>query len=410
MRKLARKLAIVASHPIQYQAPLFRALAEVCDVTVFFCHRQTPEQQGIAGFGFAFDWDVPLLEGYRSVWLENVSRQANVHSFSGCDTPGVRDHLAAGGFDACLVSGWYLKSYLQAIRACRSLGIRVMVRGDSHLKSHRSALTRTVKYLPYRWMLSRIDAHLYVGAANHDYLRHYGVPERRLYFSPHFVDGHRFASGARAARDSGQALALREAWGAGTGDVVFLFAGKLIGIKRAGDFIAAVTRVHRNDPRVRGVIVGSGPDEPALRALVATESAPIHFAGFRNQSEMPACYAASDCLVLPSESESWGLVVNEGMATGLPAIVSDQVGCSADLITDGVTGFIFPAGDVEALARCLSRAVDTLTGRGREVSTAVAERIARYSCANAAAGVMRALTLDASGRVDVPAAVGNGHG
>ena len=178
------RVAVVASHPIQYHAPWFRGLAELVDLEVFFCHRQDGAGQAAAGFGVEFEWDVPLLDGYSHTWLTNRSRNPNVSSFSGCDTPDIADRLERGGFDACIVSGWYLKSYVQAIRACRRCGIPVLVRGDSWLGTSRSAVRTAVKYLPYRWLLTHIDAFLYVGQANREYLRHYGVPESRLFFSP----------------------------------------------------------------------------------------------------------------------------------------------------------------------------------------------------------------------------------
>ena len=71
------RLAIVASHPVQYQAPWFRALAEQVDVHVFFCHRQSAEDQARAGFGTPFEWDVPLLDGYEHSWLQNVAAAPN---------------------------------------------------------------------------------------------------------------------------------------------------------------------------------------------------------------------------------------------------------------------------------------------------------------------------------------------
>ena len=64
---------------------------------------------------------------------------------------------------------------------------------------------------------------------------------------------------------------------------------------------------------------------------------------------MGRVYAAADCLVLPSDIESWGLVVNEAMATGLPAVVADRVGCAPDLIVPGETGEIAGRGDVDDL-------------------------------------------------------------
>jgi glycosyltransferase involved in cell wall biosynthesis len=386
-----RRVALVASHPIQYQAPYFRALSEACDLTVWFCHQQTPEEQARAGFGQAFEWDVPLLEGYRYEWLENVSPRPGVGRFGGCDTPELRKKLDAGSFDACIVSGWYLKSYLQAIRAARSLGVRVLVRGDSQLAEGRGLLRRAVKYFPYRLLMRQGDAFLYVGASNYAYLRHYGVPPERLFFSPHFVENERFTLGAATARDNGDAAALRATWGAAAGDVVFAFAGKLIAIKRVEDFVMAIAVAARRDRAIRGVIVGSGPDGPAIRALAARESAPIAFAGFTNQRALPAVYAAADCLVLPSRSESWGLVVNEAMASGIPAIVSDRVGCALDLIEEGKTGFTFPVGDWHALADRLIRVRHQMLAERDVTRQAVLSRISRHSCANAVAGTLRAL-------------------
>ena len=404
-----RRLAVVASHPVQYQAPWFRALAEVCDLTVYYCHRQTAEQQGSAGFGHAFEWDVPLLDGYRFEWLNNVAARPGVSGYAGCDTPELRDRLAQGRFDACIVNGWYLKSYLQAINACHALGLRVLVRGDSHLRGDRSALTRVVKYLPYRWLLRRIDAHLFVGLANYEYLRHYGVPDSRLFFSPHFVENARFEAASSAAKQSGAAAALRAQWNVDAQDTLFLFAGKLIEIKRAQDFVAAIAQASRSNPRIRGVIVGSGPEEAALRALTEQERAPVAFAGFSNQRDMPSCYAAADCLVLPSFTESWGLVVNEAMATGLPAIVSDRVGSAPDLIEQGVTGFTYAAGDVPALIGKL-QAMHYLLSAGRDqVRLAVVCRIARYSCANAVSGALYALGGAARTQASAPVVVGNGN-
>ena len=76
--------------------------------------------------------------------------------------------------------------------------------------------------------------------------------------------------------------------------------------------------------------------------------------GFVNQSELPAVYASADVLVLPSDGqETWGLVVNEAMACGVPAVVSDAVGCGPDLIEPGRTGATFPFGDIAALAAAI---------------------------------------------------------
>jgi glycosyltransferase involved in cell wall biosynthesis len=114
--------------------------------------------------------------------------------------------------------------------------------------------------------------------------------------------------------------------------------------------------------------------------------------GFRNQSELPAIYAAADVLVLPSDrQETWGLVINEAMAAGLPVIASDAVGCVPDLITPGVTGDRFPTGDVDALAAALRALIDDPT-RGPRMAAGAVARISEYSAGRAAAGVMEAVS------------------
>lgn len=385
------RVAVVASHPIQYQAPWFRALAKVTDLTVFFCHRQSAEDQARAGFGEAFEWDVPLVDGYRHEYLANVSATPGVGQFAGCDTPGIRQKLSAGRFDACIVNGWYLKSYLQAMRSARGIGLSVLVRGDSQLREPRGALTTALKYFPYRWMLAQIDAHLYVGQANREYLAHYGVPDEHLFFAPHFVDNERFARGAEAARQSGEAAALRESWGAHPRAVIFGFAGKLVPGKRADDFLAAMARLARQDAGVRGVVIGAGPEGDALRERAKAEKLPVAFTGFVNQSALPAHYAAIDCLVVPSNSESWGLVVNEAMAAGRPVIVSDRVGCAPDLIEESQTGFSYPVGDIAGLTDRMLTLRRTIRERAVELGASVRARIGRYTCDRAVDGTLQAL-------------------
>ncbi len=259
------RVAVVTSHPIQNHAPWFRALAEAVDLEVLFCHRQTGGGQAAAGFGRAFDWDVPLLEGYRHGWLDNISAQPNVSSFRGCDTPGVAKALREGRFDACIVTGWYLKSYIQTVRACWRQNVPVLMRGDSHLGTPRTLLTTAAKYLPYRWMLGRIDAHLYVGQANRAYLRHYGVPDSHLFFVPHFVDNDRFDRAARRAREDGTAARFRATIGVPPDATVFLFAGKFLPDKRASDFIHALTGLRACGRLVHGLMIGAGPEDAALR-------------------------------------------------------------------------------------------------------------------------------------------------
>jgi glycosyltransferase involved in cell wall biosynthesis len=383
------RLAIVASHPVQYYTPWYRALSNVTDLEVFFAHRTTAADHARSGFGVEFEWDVPLFEGYRLAWLQNVATRPGPDRFLGCNTPGIDSVLARGGFDAVLVTGWNLLAYWQAIRAARRHGLPVMVRGDSQLPTRRAAAIRAAKKVAYPRLLRSFDACLAVGVRSEAYYRHYGVPENRIFRSPHCVDNTFFAARAAAARARRDDL--RRAHQLPNDAVVFGFAGKMIAKKRPFDFVRAIELAGRTRPAIHGLMIGDGPLMPALRAECRLHAARCTFAGFMNQRDIADAYATVDVLVLPSDAgETWGLVVNEAMACGIPIIASDEVGCAPDLVVAGETGITYRCGDVEALAAAMRRMADAPADR-HAMGGRSAEWIAAFSPQSAAAGVVKAL-------------------
>jgi glycosyltransferase involved in cell wall biosynthesis len=375
------RLGVLATHPIQNHAPIFRELARHCDLTVYFAHRQTPEGQAEAGFGVPFEWDVDLLSGYESAFLANRSRRPATNRFFGCDTPGIDEAIGRGHFDAFMVTGWGVKTYWQAVMACRRRNVSVLIRGDSQLPARRRPALRLAKELVYPRLLELFDGFLYVGRRNRDYLRHYGLAERRLFFSPHCVDNDSFASRAEAERQ-----ARRDRGGGEAAPKSVLFAGKLVERKRPFDVIRALALAAGQGCRAEAVFVGAGELEDSLRREAASSGVPAIFHGFQNQSRMPSLYAAADLLVLPSDhQETWGLVVNEAMACGVPAVVSDAVGCGPDLIDAGRTGAVFPLGNTTALAGAIR---STLALETSLVRRYLSEKMADYSPAAAARGII----------------------
>lgn len=371
------RLGVLATHPIQNHAPIFRELARRCDLTVYFAHRQTPEGQARAGFGVAFDWDVDLLSGYPSVFLENRSRRPGTSGFFGCNTPEIDQVIGDTGFDAFMVMGWNVKSYWQAVRACRRRRIPVLTRGDSQLADRRLLPVRLAKKLIYPRLLRSFDGFCYVGQRNFEYLRHYGVPEDRLFFSPHCVDNAMFAAKAQADLRPRDPSAPKSV----------LFAGKLIEKKRPLDLIRALALSENAGCRVQAVFAGSGDLQEELRREAAQRGVSATFLGFQNQSRMPSIYAAADLLVLPSDHlETWGLVVNEAMACGTPAVVSDAVGCGPDLIEAGRTGAIFPLGDVAMLDAAMQ---SILAINKPAFRRNLSHKVALYSPAAAANGILQ---------------------
>ena len=394
------RLSVLVSHPIQYLAPWFQHLARIFDLEVLYAHRQDAAGQGAAGFGVSFEWDVPLLEGYRYRWLKNVSRNPGLQTFWGCDTPELYDLIRPENYDALLVPGWNRKSFIQGICAAWQNKVPVLARGDSQLRTNRSTVKRALKFLPYRCFLPRINAHLYVGKRNREYLRHYGVREEQLFFSPHFVDNEFFAARAQEARSSGAMRTVRDRFEIPQDAYVALFVGKFISKKRPADFVRATLRAAKARQNFHALLVGDGPLRQQVKSEAIGSRAQIHFAGFQNQTELPAFYAAADVLVLTSDSsETWGLVVNEAMACGVPAIVSNAVGCAPDLILDRQTGFTFDCGDIDLLTQQILQCVD-LKENGHDWTRCLKDKINRHSIACGVEGTVAAVEKVSGARGD----------
>lgn len=381
------RLGILATHPIQYHAPLFRALAKHLDLKVYFAYEQTPEGQAAAGFGVAFEWDVPLLEGYDYRFLDNVAKKPGLGTFHGCNTPEIADLIARERFDAFLVTGWNKLSFWQAMRACWRTGTPLMIRGDSQLASPRRWWLRAAKEVLYNAFIPRFDRYLIVGERAKEYYVHYGASSEKMHFVPHFVDNDWFSERADEARRTGPDV--RAELGIAPDAAVVLFVGKFVSKKRPADVIAAADRLLATGRPVEVVLVGSGKLEGALRDAAEQATVPVHFAGFKNQSELPAYYVAADVIVLPSDGgETWGLVINEAMACGLPAVVSEAAGCAPDLIDPGQTGFTFPLGDLPGLAEALER---TLSLDAPAVQEALAAKMETYALETAMSGTLEAV-------------------
>jgi glycosyltransferase involved in cell wall biosynthesis len=383
------RVACLTTHPIQYHAQWFRGLAEhpQIDLDVLYCHQATPGEQAKAGFGVEFDWDIPLLDGYRYRFLKNVSRNPSAGSFLGLDTPEVETLVSRERYDVVLVNGWHYKSAWQVFRACWRNKIPVMVRSDSHLGTKRNILKTLLKEAPYRWLISKFDACLAVGRSSKEYFLHYGAQPDRIFLVPHAVPSSPVIPERAAHRSR-----FRDQWGVPRDATVFVFSGKFIDKKRPLDFVRAIEMAGRRCPNIAGLMVGDGPLREQCQSLAREKNLPIQFTGFLNQSKIPEAYTASDALVLPSDGgETWGLVVNEAMSLGIPCIVSDEVGCVPDLVLPGQTGFVFQMGNVQALSSCLVNAV-TDSQRLVSMGATALRRIESYSTSVAVDGVLQALS------------------
>jgi glycosyltransferase involved in cell wall biosynthesis len=348
-----KKLAIVTSHPIQYYAPLFRHFASVADFSfkVFYLWNFGVTQQVDTGFKQTIQWDIPLLSGYDYEFVPNISPNPGTSHFWGLQNPSLFNQVRAYNPDAVLLMNYNYASLYNFIWRWNCRQTPLLFRGDSHrllpISGAKQWLRRKFITLIYR----RFSACLYVGEANYHYFRYHDVPPENMFFAPHAIDNNRFFSQAEKAHH--QAMVWKQKLGIPQNDSVILFAGKFISVKRPLDLLQAFLQAHLS--QVSLLFVGTGPLESELRSHAANHPH-IHFAPFQNQTLMPRTYTIADLLVLPSYSETWGLVINEAMCMSRPVIASTHVGCAYDLIQPYRNGLIFPAGDVSALATCLQEA------------------------------------------------------
>jgi glycosyltransferase involved in cell wall biosynthesis len=358
------RLGVLDFKPIQYHTPLYQRLESrgVVGLDVMYLTDGGYRTAMDRDFGVSIAWDIDLLSGYEHAflargWAGRLSQTATLGRW-----------LTA--HDALVIHGYSNPWMLYAIAACRARGIPYLLRGDSLPDGQSAGLRRALRDVIATAAVSGSAAGLAIGQFNEQFYQRYGA--RKVIFAPYSVDDGRFACPPATGRSE-----LLARWGLPDARPVVMYCGKMYPGKRPLDLTAAIRLLPF---QVNTLFVGDGVLADSVRsALVPGEGV---VTGFVNQSELPAYYHAADVIVLPSEVENWGLVLNEAMAAGVLPVVSDRVGAVPDLV-DGL-GETYPCGDRAALAAALSRALaraGTASTRDR-----VKRHVSRYSLDETAAG------------------------
>ncbi|WP_435134170.1 glycosyltransferase family 4 protein [Formosa sp. A9] len=350
-----KKIAIVSTHPIQYNAPWFKLLSAKSEVTlkVFYTWSQAAEDVKDKTFGKTIKWDIPLLEGYDYEFVENSSKDPGTHHKNGINCPELVSKIAAWQPDAILVFGWYLKSHFKVMKHFKGK-IPVWFRGDSTLLDDHPGFKQQLRKYYLTYVYRYIDKVFYVGSENKKYFKAVGLKDKQLIYAPHAIDNDRFFDSESKLYEE-QAKKWRLELGYQPDDLVVLFAGKFEPKKQPDTLLKAVQDANklRTQP-VKLLLVGHGPLEADLQQQAKGDTN-IKFLSFQNQSKMPILYRLGNVMCLPSKGpgETWGLAVNEAMACARPVIVSDKVGCATDLVQPSENGFVIKANDSTTLKQVL---------------------------------------------------------
>jgi len=374
------------SHPVPYHVPYYRELARRPDIDleVLYSHNHGLKPTFDAGFGREVKFDVPLLEGYPHKFPRNYARNPGF-AFSGQINPEIPLAVARGDYDAIVVGGYqYLTSVAALFIPRLNRRTKVLLRSESTLFEPRSLGVRLLKEVVIRAIYANVDHFLAIGAKSKEYFQAYGVPASKITVSPYTVDNDYFFERSAAARRDPDTA--RKQLGLPVGVPLFLYCSKVLPHKRPLDVLRGFAIARRAAPCALA-FVGDGAQLPELEAEITRLGLgrDVHLLGFRNTSELPGIYGATDVFIQASEREPWGMVVNEAMACGAAICASDRVGSAYDLIRDN--GAIFPVGDVERLGAILG-AWAREPAKIAAMKRASLQRIAQWGVSQTADGII----------------------
>jgi glycosyltransferase involved in cell wall biosynthesis len=386
------KVALIASHVIQYQAPFFRRLANEpdLDLEVLFCSTDGAKVYRDPEMQTTFRWDLDLLGGYRHRFLRNFGFG---EGYTRLINPGIVPALLLHRHDAAIFFlGWGTITSLLGLAACRIRGTPIFLFGDSSFPPPEATFAARLRAGLLRTILRITDRFLVSGVLNAAYYRHYGADESRFHLVPWAIDNARFEEASRFA--PGEREAMRARLGIGDDDLAVVFSAKFLPRKDPMTLLRAADAMQHRQ-RAAVIFLGNGELRGEMESFARERNLRVHFPGFINQTDLPKHYAMADVFVLPSLYEPRGSVINEAMASGLPVIVSDRCGAIGDIVRHGDNGFVFPAGDAATLAADLDTVAADPELRARMAARS-REIIADWDYSRGVRGVMEALRSQAS--------------
>ena len=397
------KLAIITSHPIQYQTPIFKELFRNGEIEfcVYFGSRHgiSPDSRD-TGFDRSFAWDIPLLEGYPYRFPNGLKYRDYSRRKWLLDIAGAREILENDGITKVLLMvSWNTILFWRIMDICRRKKLPLIYRGETVPAHWRQSTRRErilgrlkveMKKMIYPLFLKKMELFLTAGTLPEQFLLDHGVKPDRLLRAPYCVNNKYFSEGVEGCKKSGELQILQEELSILPDEKVVIYTGKFIRRKRPADIITAIKKLPGSMKAVL-VMVGDGVLMDEVRKEAEGDNR-IRLVGFQNQKAIVKYYALGDIFVLPSEYETWGLSVNEAMASGLPVIVSEGCTCARDLVIPGKTGYSYPPGNVDLLVDRLERLLRDENLRG-EIALNARKHIEHFSTEKTVRAIEKAVSI-----------------
>lgn len=371
------KVLFVCGHPVQYMSPLLRRMAQhpELEISAVYCRLRGATAGIDPEFGAKIQWDIPLLDGY--TWTEIPNKGTDSEGFWGLYNPGLWKFVREGNFDAVFCHTGYIRASFWITYFATKLSRSAFLFGTDATTLtplDRRMWKRPVKRFSWPLLYRLASQAIAPSTGTQELLRSLRIPQERISLIPYVVDNDWWhARSAEVDRN-----AVRTLWGATPDTAVVLFCAKLQPWKRPLDLVQAFAKAEVANALL--LLAGEGPlkeglQEEAVRLGISDR---VRFLGFVNQTQLPALYTAADVMVLPSEYDAFGVVVNEAMLCGCPVIASNSVGAGRDLIAPVNPSFIYPCGDVGTLSTLLRRVLSDRSVLAK-FQIAAAERMKSWS-------------------------------
>ncbi len=370
------KVALITNILAHYRLPCFIRLFEKQEkkINFFFLTKEMPHRD------YVFSSEQPTFPAF---WLKGW--RWRMPPYDDRHLNDIRPFLK-GRYDIVIMGGWDEPTYLLTWLIYNITGKKILFWIESTAyESLRSGIREIYK----KFLLKHAAGCIVPGTRSYEYCLQLGMAKERIFIAPNATDREYFSLMARRLVPTRQNIRAE----LGLKGPVILFVGRLVEEhKNVSVLIKSFGNLSHATADISLLIAGEGPDRLRYESFVRGQGITgVRFLGKLAHDQLCRIYTSADILVLPSKWEPWGFVLNEGMEFGLPLVVSNAVGAGPDLVREGKNGFVFPAGNVDALSEILSILIRDEPLRARMGKSSM-KIIEEYSPENWAEGVMKAIS------------------
>jgi glycosyltransferase involved in cell wall biosynthesis len=377
---MKRRLVIMTEIISPYRIPLFNALAEHPDVDlhVIFLAETDPNLRQWEVYKQEIRFSFEVLRS----WRKRIGKYNALLNF------GIQKALDHSRPDVILCGGYSYVASWQALLWARNHKVVFLLWSESNLQDLRRSYA-PIEFLKKQF-LRRCTGFIVPGSSALKYLEANGVKPEKIFTAPNAVDNELFARAAEDARRDAAALHSKLS----LPRRYFIFVGRLVREKGIFELLSAYSNLERNlRANIGLVFVGDGECRQELeRASLSISPGTIKCTGFAQREELGAYYALSEALILPTYTDTWGMVVNEAMACGLPIIISRAAGCATDLVRENWNGNLIDPRDPSDLEQAMNRLV-LQPDLSKTMGARSAEHIREYSPEKWSNSVARAIQV-----------------